>query len=203
MIDDEHGYRRGAGLVGQLVIDDDLLHPLVLGLLKPVPECLNRVPRKLRILDHVLVKLLRQEGGALVASMAVVEPEEVAVRPFHFPHVALRLVDVQNDGDSVFVVVPDQALVRVGGICPNNTSWLVRGNTLRQLMTLRSLHPLHPKVLLSPIILLIRSRRLLAHRLATWLVTLVDYFTSEERAELSTSLFSRFHSGGLRTRFRS
>ena len=64
------------------------------------------------IADNKLVKLVSEVVSTGCATMTVVNSEEGASRPL-VDLLELRLNDVENDADSVFVVVPDDALMSV------------------------------------------------------------------------------------------
>ena len=57
--------------------------------------------------------------------MAIVETEEVALWPFHVAFVLLRLTDVQNNSNTVLVIISNEPLVRIRSIRSNDASRLV------------------------------------------------------------------------------
>jgi hypothetical protein len=63
--------------------------------------------------SYKLVEVVTEELGTLVAAMAIVDPEEGALRPVvNLALLALGLHDVQDDGYAVFVVVPTKIVMR-------------------------------------------------------------------------------------------
>lgn len=87
---------------------------------KSLAKCLVGVQRKVRFLNNELVKIVSQEVGARRTAVAIVDPEEGASRPL-FVHAILRFNNVEDDGDSVFIVVAYDSLVCVCSISPNDT----------------------------------------------------------------------------------
>lgn len=77
------------------------------------------VQREVRFLDNELVKIVSQEVGAGRTAVAIVDPEEGASRPL-FVHAILRLNNVEDDGDSVFIVVAYNSLVCVCSVSPDD-----------------------------------------------------------------------------------
>ena len=84
-----------------------------LRLLKTFPYGLFGLPWEIVLLDHVMMQVISQELGAGAAPMAIVDTEEGAGGP-RLVLPVLRLDDVEDDGDAVFVVVANEALVSVG-----------------------------------------------------------------------------------------
>ena len=62
------------------------------------------------------MQVVSQEIGASVATMSIEDSEKAALWPVLDILLGLWLHDVEHDADPVFVVVPDDALVRVGCI---------------------------------------------------------------------------------------
>ncbi len=82
-------------------------------MLKAVDDSFLRATRKARLLDHKLVQIVSQKISAGGPSVPVEDPEERALRPVLFLS-RVRLENVEDDGDPVLVVVPNDAFVRVG-----------------------------------------------------------------------------------------
>lgn len=55
-----------------------------------------------------------------MAPMAIIDPKERALRPF-FMRSMLRFSDIQDYRNSIFIVIPDEALVSIRGISPHNS----------------------------------------------------------------------------------
>ena len=93
-----------------------------LSLLEAVLDGFDRLLRKILILDYELVQVVAEKVSTDMSSMAVINAEEGALGPlgttvllrfgFHY---------IQNDGNSVLIVVPYNALVRIGTVGGNNT----------------------------------------------------------------------------------
>lgn len=71
-------------------------------------------------LSYELVQVVPKEISAVRSSMAIVDSEKRSLWPKLDVFFVLRLHDVQNDRDSVFVVVPDYPLVCVGSVGLND-----------------------------------------------------------------------------------
>jgi len=65
------------------------------------------------------MQLVSQEVSASRAAMTIIDGEEGAPGPV-LDLLELRLDDIQDDGHTVLVVVPDDALVRVGGVAADH-----------------------------------------------------------------------------------
>jgi hypothetical protein len=66
-----------------------------------------------------MMQIVPQILSTSMASMTIVDTEEGALRPVLILPV-IRLDNVQNDGDSVFIVCSDETLVGIGSICSDN-----------------------------------------------------------------------------------
>ena len=102
---------------------------LLLSLVEAVNNGLFRVFRKSGFLDNVVVEMIPQELGAGRTAMSVVNAEKGAFGPF-FVFPVVRLDDVEDDADSVFVVVPDQTLISVCCVASNHSVPLVGASGL-------------------------------------------------------------------------
>jgi hypothetical protein len=69
------------------------------------------------VVDEVLVETVLEEVAALTTSVAVVDCEQLSFDPL--------FLDVEGDADSVFVVVPGNALVSVNGIALDNPVFFI------------------------------------------------------------------------------
>lgn len=74
---------------------------------------MTRIVRELGISNDKLVKVVTEEVGTRVATMAVENPKEGTFGPV-IAFLARRFHNVQNDGYSILIVVSDNALV---GVC--------------------------------------------------------------------------------------
>ena len=71
------------------------------------------------MLDDEVMKLVAKEFGTSMSSVAIIDAEEATL----WPNLVLsvrRLGDVEDDGDSVFIIIPDQALISDGRVCSYN-----------------------------------------------------------------------------------
>ena len=65
-------------------------------------------------ISYKLVQVVTEELGALVATMAIVDSKEGALRPVvNLALLALRLHNVQNDCHAVLIVVPIKIIMRM------------------------------------------------------------------------------------------
>ena len=71
-----------------------------------------------------MVEVVSQELGTGTATVPIVDAEEGTRWP-RFVLSMLRLHYIEDDGNSVFVVITNQALVRVGGVGPYNAITLI------------------------------------------------------------------------------
>ena len=92
----------------------------LLGLLESSLHRFDWILRELRVSHYQLVKLVPQEVCTLRPAMTIVDCEERTPWPV-INLLKLGLNDVENDGYSIFIVVPDHALVRVRCIGYDNT----------------------------------------------------------------------------------
>ena len=86
---------------------------------KPSFEGLFWICREVWVSDYKLVKLIPQVVGARSSTMPIVDREEGAPWPV-VNLLEFGLDDVENDRDSIFVVVPNHALMRVSRVCHND-----------------------------------------------------------------------------------
>lgn len=96
------------------------LEEVLLCLLETSLHGLDRVLREFGVPHHHLVELVSQEISALCTTMAIIDSKEGASGP-EVDLLELRLDDVENDRDAIFIVVSDHALVGVCGIRDNNS----------------------------------------------------------------------------------
>lgn len=95
-------------------------------LAEAIAQRLYRIPREVLVLDYKLMQIVTQEVRAHGAAVTVVYTEEGAFRPLLVLVVLrLRLHNVQDDGDAIFVVVANDALVRVSSVARHKTVPLV------------------------------------------------------------------------------
>ena len=77
-----------------------------------LPDRLDRILRKLLVLDHEVMQVVPEVVSTGRATMAIEDTKEADLRPLYFLICfVLRLQYVQNDTDSIFVVVSDYTLV--------------------------------------------------------------------------------------------
>lgn len=145
-----------------------LLHEaeeVALALSEAFADGLYWVLRELLVLDDEIVQIVAQVVGAGGASVAVEDSEEADLRPLDVQMLlVLWLQNVQYYRNTVLVVVPDDALIRVGrirlddaallGTCLGrlvilqlNRLWIQGGRVLPKQQRLH-LHELYVRVLL-------------------------------------------------------
>jgi hypothetical protein len=76
---------------------------------------LLRIVWELRVPYDELVKIVSEEISTGVPAMSIEHTEECAFRP-RLALLGGRLHDVQDDRDSIFVVISDDALIGVGRV---------------------------------------------------------------------------------------
>lgn len=104
----------------------DGVEEILLCLLVAIDDGLPWIGRKVTVFDDELVQVVPQEVCACVATVAVENAEEGALGPVFDVLFAWRLHDVEDDADSVLVVVSDDALVGVRCVADD---WAVLTNT--------------------------------------------------------------------------
>ena len=88
------------------------------------------------VLHDEVMKIIAQVVGTGCSTMAIEDSEETDLRPFNVQVCfTLWLEDVENDRDSVLIVLSDDALVRVGRVRLDQATLLLRG--LRGLVVLK------------------------------------------------------------------
>ena len=73
------------------------------------------------LLYNELVQVISEEISTCVATVSIKDSEEAALWPILDILLGLRLHDIEDDADPVFVVVSDDALVCVGSIADDMT----------------------------------------------------------------------------------
>lgn len=94
----------------------------LLGLSETILNRLYRLFREVLVLDNKLMEVVSEEVSTDVAAMTIIDAEEGALRPF-CPRELLRLRfhNVQDDRYSIFIVVTNDTLIRIGTISCHNT----------------------------------------------------------------------------------
>ena len=88
------------------------------------------------VLHDEVMKIIAQVVRTGSSTMAIEDSEETDLRPFNVQVCfTLWLEDVENDRDSVLIVLSDDALVRVGRVRLDQATLLLRG--LRGLVVLK------------------------------------------------------------------
>ena len=89
----------------------------LLGLLEAILDRLDGLTGEILVLDNELVKVVSQEIGADVTAMAIIDSKEGALGPLAPTELLrLRLHNIQDYSDSIFVVITDDALVSISSI---------------------------------------------------------------------------------------
>lgn len=65
------------------------------------------------------MELVPQEVGASCAPVSIVYSKEAAPRPL-IDLLELRLDNIENDADSILIIIPDNSLMRIGGIAAHH-----------------------------------------------------------------------------------
>ena len=90
-----------------------ILNEAALSLEAPSGQCLSGVPWETLLIDNDQVKLVLEEVGAGAATVAIVDREVAALRPDR--HVLARggFRHVEDDGDSILIIVALNTLMRI------------------------------------------------------------------------------------------
>jgi hypothetical protein len=88
------------------------------GLLKAIDYGLVGIIREHILLYNKVVEVVAEEFGADMSPMSIIHTKERALGPL-FMFAIFWLDDVEDDGDPVLVIGTYEALIGVGGICPN------------------------------------------------------------------------------------
>ena len=135
--DYQHNYSTGARSLNNSDLTRALIFCLAnlkksgFSLSKTTLDCLLRVPWKSFFFDNIVVEVVSQKFRTGATAMAIIDPEKGTGWP-SLMLTMLGLHNVEDDRDSVFVVVAHKALVCIGSICANNAiafiaalSWLM------------------------------------------------------------------------------
>lgn len=93
------------------------LQEQLLSLFEAIFDRLDRLLREVLVLDDELVEVVPEEVGTDMTTVSIVDPEEGAFWPL-LPRklFRLRLHNVEDDGYSIFVIIPDDSLVCIGAV---------------------------------------------------------------------------------------
>jgi hypothetical protein len=107
-----------------------------LALMETLLDGLNGVLRELLILHDKVMEVVSEVVSACRATMAIKNSKKANLRPLDVQiSLVLWLEDIQNDGNSILIVVSDDSLVGIGRIRLNDATLLLRG--LRWLVILQ------------------------------------------------------------------
>ena len=88
----------------------------------------NGILRELLVLNDKVMQIVPQVVCTSTAAVPIKDSEEANLRPLDVQvHFVLWLEDVENDRDSILVIVPNDALVCVCGIRLDDATLLLRG----------------------------------------------------------------------------
>jgi hypothetical protein len=108
-------------LLARLLIDClTTLEELRFCLLEALLDCCDGVPRENVLIDQVLVQIVTQEFGTCCTPVPIINAEERAFGP-GFVDTSVRFYDVKDYACSVFVVIPNEALVCICCIATHNS----------------------------------------------------------------------------------
>ena len=116
---------------------------------KSVSQSIFWIWGKCIISDNKLMQIVSQKISTHISPVTIIHCEERAFRPWGEMRFVRRTSHVQNDGDSILVVVPNDALVGVGSVSSHNSISFKRafwGFKVRQLQLLRVRHVRPKKV---------------------------------------------------------
>lgn len=118
----KHNDRAATGLVESAAHVSDL-EELVLSLLTAVEECLLGIRWEAVLLNDNGVQMVFQEVSAQRTSMSVINGKKATFRP-SFGIFIFRPSHIQNDGDTVLIIVSLYSLMCIGCVRSNQTMWL-------------------------------------------------------------------------------
>ena len=98
----------------------DLSHEFIFSFLEPFCQSLLWVPREGFFSYHKVMKIITQKLSAEMTPMAIIHSEEWALGPSLMLSV-LRLDNIQNYWNSVFIITSDKSLISIGGVGPHDT----------------------------------------------------------------------------------
>ena len=113
------------------------MYEVTLAFFEPCDDSLLRMQGELLILNDKVVQIVSQVVSAGSPSVAVENAKKANLRPLNTWRqlFILWLQDVEDDADSVLVVLSNNALVGVGGVGLNVSALLLRG--FRRLVVLQ------------------------------------------------------------------
>ena len=86
-----------------------------IGFSKTFKNSLSDVSGEAALANHVVMQVISQKVSTPVAAMPVIDCEEMAFGPGG-RRVVFWLHDIQDYGNSVFIVIPNSTLVGIGGV---------------------------------------------------------------------------------------
>jgi hypothetical protein len=93
---------------------------ILLRLFKAPFHGFNWIHWEIRVSDNHLMKLISQKVSTLGTSMSIIDGKEGASWPEVYL-LELWLNDIQNDRNSVFVVISNHTLVSISRVCDNDS----------------------------------------------------------------------------------
>lgn len=97
------------------------IEEIIFSFFVPIDDRLPWVLRKLCVLDNELVQVVAEEVRTGISSVAIENTKEAALRPILDILLRRWLHDVEHNADPVLVVVPYDALIRVGRVPHDET----------------------------------------------------------------------------------
>ena len=94
---------------------------VVFRLLIPINYRLSRVLGKLCIFYNELMEIVTQKIGARIAAMSIKYSKETTLRPIFNIFFRRWLHNIKHNANSIFIVVSNNALIRIGCVAHNET----------------------------------------------------------------------------------
>jgi len=125
-LDNEHHNSTRSALISDFPISLDFLQKCCLSFRETCPYGFPGVFDKTWFFDDKLMQIISEVICAICSTMAVIYAKKWASWPRTILLIWLGLQDVQNNWHSVFIVVPDEALVGVSCVASNHSISLAR-----------------------------------------------------------------------------
>ena len=111
----------------------DQVHKVSLTLLKSTSDGFLWELREILILNDKIVQVVSQVVSACCTTMAIKDAKEADLGPLNIQILfALRLQNVENNGDSVLIIITNDTLISIGSVRFDNATLFLAG--LRRLV---------------------------------------------------------------------
>lgn len=100
-------------------------YEVILTFFKALNECLFRVPGEVIVLYHVIVQVVAEIFSTNVPTVSIEYSEKAYLGPISFPVLIFWLEDIQYNAHTIFIILPNYALISISGICLHDTAFLI------------------------------------------------------------------------------